>query len=149
MKWLMAFLVVCLTQPAIAGVYKWTDASGEVHFSDTPHKGAKTVPLHNEVNSYTHVTYGADSAADTGKTPPASGGEVIMYGATWCGYCKMAQQYFEAHNIPFREYLIDKDPQARRQYDALGAHGVPVIFVGNRRMNGFSVAGFQQLYSSR
>ncbi len=149
MKWLIAVLVLVIAQSASAGIYRWTDGSGEVHFSDAPHTGAKTVTLHNQINSYTHVTYGSDQSDSANRSPKAGGGEVIMYGATWCGYCKMARRYFEAHNIPFHEFLIDKDPQAERQYEKLGAHGVPVIFVGNRRMNGFSVAGFRQLYSSR
>jgi hypothetical protein len=28
----------------------------------------------------------------------------------------------------------------------MGAKGVPVIFVGKKRMNGFSIAGFKHLY---
>lgn len=149
MRWLAIVLVFGCAQAAFAGIYKWTDAAGEVHFSDSPHAGANKVRLRGRINSYTHVTYGSPDEAKSGEQYGGPPGEVIMYGATWCGYCKQARRYFEANHIPFKEYYIDKDPQARRQYDKLGAHGVPVIFVGKRRMNGFSVAGFRQLYAKR
>lgn len=55
---------------------------------------------------------------------------------------------WSSHEIPdpLTEYDIEKDAQARREYDALGARGVPVILVGKKRMNGFSAAGFEKLY---
>lgn len=78
--------------------------------------------------------------------PERRKGQVVMYSTDWCGYCKKARDYFRSQNIAFVEYDIEKNPQARRQYDALGAKGVPVILVGDKRMNGFSVSGFQGIY---
>lgn len=58
-----------------------------------------------------------------------------MYTTSWCPYCRQAREYFRDNGIPFVEYDIEKDAAARRRYDALGGRGVPVILVGDCRMN--------------
>ena len=72
-----------------------------------------------------------------------------MYGAEWCGVCKKAKRYFNANNIPFTEYDIDKSKKGRREYEKLGGGGVPLILVGTQRMSGFSASSFQRLYQKQ
>lgn len=38
-------LFLIITNTALAGVYKWTDANGKVHFSDKPHKNADEIKI--------------------------------------------------------------------------------------------------------
>lgn len=64
-----------------------------------------------------------------------------------CPYCKKARHYFQENRIDNVEYDIEKDYDAKLRYDALKGRGVPVILVGKRRMNGFSVSGFNDLYN--
>lgn len=40
---LLGFFIV--TSPLQAQIYKWTDANGNIHFSDNPHPGAKELQL--------------------------------------------------------------------------------------------------------
>ncbi len=72
--------------------------------------------------------------------------QVVMYATSWCPYCRQARNYFRQQGIPYVEYDIEKDAGARRAYRAFGGQGVPVIFVGKRRMDGFTVDGFKQIY---
>ncbi len=72
--------------------------------------------------------------------------QVVMYATSWCPYCQQARNYFREQGIPYIEHDIEKDADAKRAYEAFGGRGVPVIFVGKRRMNGFSVAGFNRIY---
>ena len=72
--------------------------------------------------------------------------QVVMYATSWCPYCQQARNYFREQGIPYVEHDIEKDTDARRAYKDFGGRGVPVIFVGKRRMNGFSVAGFNKIY---
>lgn len=72
--------------------------------------------------------------------------QVVMYATSWCPYCEQARNYFREQGIPYVEYDIEKNEEARRAYKAFGGRGIPVIFVGKRRMNGFSVAGFNRIY---
>ncbi len=72
--------------------------------------------------------------------------QVVMYATSWCPYCQKARNYFREQGIAYVEYDIEKNPEARRAYKAFGGRGIPVIFVGKRRMDGFSVAGFNKIY---
>lgn len=135
-----------------AEVYKWVDENGRVHYSDRKAKGqiVEVVPI--KVNSLKTVSYSvAPSGSEVEEKVANEGsffvnGEVVMYSASWCGYCAKARKYFSQNNIVFTEYDIEKNKQARKAYDALGAKGVPVILVGKKRMNGFSAAGFEKIY---
>jgi glutaredoxin len=71
---------------------------------------------------------------------------VVMYATSWCPYCQQARNYFRQQGIAYTEYDIERDGEARRRYQAFGGRGVPVIFVGKRRMNGFSVSSFNKIY---
>ncbi|WP_019528700.1 glutaredoxin domain-containing protein [Dasania marina] len=136
-------LLLSFSSLSYSEIYKWVDENGRVHFSDSKdtQQPVETVTL--QMNSYQHVSFESlpQNSSIVSRT-------VKMYSAVWCGYCKKAKQYFIAQGIPFIELDIDKNPQAKREYKALGAKGVPVILVGNKRMNGFSVKGFQRIYSS-
>jgi glutaredoxin len=64
--------------------------------------------------------------------------EVKMYATSWCPYCAKARAYFSRRGITYVEVDIEKSREGRAEYDRLGARGIPVIFVGPQRMNGFS-----------
>jgi len=73
--------------------------------------------------------------------------EVKMYATSWCPYCAKARAYFARRGIAYVEVDIEKSREGRAEYDRLGARGIPVIFVGGQRMNGFSEARLSQLLS--
>ena len=135
-----AIVVLGLAIPSVAfsGIYRWVDEYGKVHFSDKPSMSHSSETVKLRINTYEGVTYDT-SSFDVGK-------EVVMYSASWCGVCKKARRYFEQRGIQYTEYDIEKSAKGKTQFRKLGAKGVPVILVGNRRMNGFSVDGFEQLY---
>ena len=72
-----------------------------------------------------------------------------MYVTQRCGYCKKARRYFQSTGIAFSEYDIDASESARAAYDRLGGRGVPMIFVGKARMDGFSEEGFKRFYAAQ
>ena len=71
--------------------------------------------------------------------------EVKMYATSWCPYCAKARAYFARRGIAYVEIDIEKSREGRVEYDRLGARGIPVILVGQQRMNGFSEARLSQL----
>ncbi len=121
-----------------AEMYKWTDEKGKVHLSDKRPRHLKSKNIRLGVNTYESVSYDA-SIFDTGK-------KIVMYSTEWCAYCKNAKRHFASNALPFTEYDIERDPRARKLYKRMGAKGVPVILVGNKRMNGFSERGFEKIY---
>jgi len=71
---------------------------------------------------------------------------VVMYATSWCPYCQQTRNYFRQQGIPYTEYDIERDANAKQRYQKFGGRGIPVIFVGKRRMNGFSVSGFDRIF---
>ena len=69
-----------------------------------------------------------------------------MYSTSWCGYCKKARKYFQANNIPFVEYDIEKNSRAKKRFDRAGGKGVPLILYKGKRLSGLSESGFNRIY---
>ncbi|MCG7908436.1 MAG: glutaredoxin family protein [Candidatus Thiodiazotropha taylori] len=120
-------------------MFKWTDEHGKVHFTDKPPADADASEVKLKINTIKSVSFDR-SIFNFGK-------KVVIYSTEWCGYCEKAKRYFKRKKIKYTEYDIEKSSRAKRQYKKMGATGVPVILVGNRRMNGFSEAGFEKIYN--
>src|SRR5262245_35923090 len=132
-----------LLSPAFAQLYKWTDDKGVIHYSDkAPPKGnAKAVEV--KVNSYSGpatvtTTTGAPAAA-------AAKPQVKMLATSWCGYCARARAYLNSRGIPFQELDVEKSAQGKQEYRELKGRGVPIILVGNQRMNGYDQGRLENL----
>ena len=129
-------LLVCPEAPADQ-VYRWVDDTGKVHFSDRPPAGDPTSNV--EIKSYR-------GSPEISSVPAESvAAQVTMFTTTWCGYCKRARAYLNKMGIPFVEYDVEHDEFGKRQYKKLNGRGVPVILVGDQRMNGFSVPSLEKL----
>ena len=69
----------------------------------------------------------------------------VMYSTQWCPYCRKARAYFERRKITYVEYDIEASAQNLAQFQALNGHGVPLILVGDKRLQGFSAQAFEAL----
>ena len=65
---------------------------------------------------------------------------VRLYTRQWCGYCFAARRLFEKLKVDFEEITLDGRPDLRREIsaEAGGWRTVPMIFVGDRFLGGFS-----------
>lgn len=138
---IFAVFLACvgLSNSAQAEIYRWVDESGNIHFSDRPSRAHSSEEVKLQINTYEGVTYDT-SSIDLGNK------KVVMYSASWCGVCKKAKRYFAEKSIKYTEYDVEKSGEGKSSFRKLGGKGVPVILVGNRRMNGFSIDGFEKLY---
>ena len=132
---LILALLPWLGMAGAGGLYKWVDEHGRVHFSDTPPAGgeARQVEL-GKINTFATPS----EILDAPKSVTAGKGRVVMYSTTWCGICKKAKAFFRRQGIPFSEYDVEKSQRGKREFKQLGGRGVPVILVGDKRINGFS-----------
>lgn len=67
---------------------------------------------------------------------------VILYSTSWCGYCKMMEQYLKDKGVDFVEKDIEADPEAQQELMKKinnDFRGVPVTDV-----NGTIVLGFDR-----
>jgi glutaredoxin len=93
---------------------------------------------------------------DPGPDPADPGGDayknlkVIVYGASWCGPCHMAQDHLRRKHVPFVFKDVDQDHDAQVEMSAKlakagGRSGsIPVIDVGGRIMVGYDARALDQ-----
>lgn len=68
---------------------------------------------------------------------------VVLYTTSWCGHCKSVKTYLDNLHIEYTNYDIGTSDIAQQKYQALHGIGVPLIFVGNRRIDGFNKAALE------
>jgi len=134
--------LVLLSSALFADMYKWIDENGKLHYSDSPPPGKKAKKLDLKINSIG----GPPVVSSLGNSIAAtSTAKVRLYTTTWCGYCKKARAYLQARGTPFQEINVESSAQGQSEFRALGGRGVPVILVGNQRMDGYSEGGLEGL----
>ncbi len=63
---------------------------------------------------------------------------VVMYTTSSCGACKVAKLYFAQKGVPFEEIDVQRSPAGAEEFKRLGGRGVPLIVVGDKRVEGFN-----------
>ena len=141
------FLVFMMISPVTQGdLYKWVDKNGKVHYGDSPPENVKLKTITGKVSSYSGVSVEPFVFDPNIISKRKKSKTVIMYSTSWCKYCKKAARHFRQKKIPFKEYDIEKSATAARQYKKLKGRGVPLILIGNQRMQGFSARSFDRIY---
>ncbi len=80
--------------------------------------------------------------------------KIVLYGATWCGYCRKARQILSSSGIAFVDKDIEKTPGAAAELQALcqargqTCNGVPVIDFKGRLLLGFDEATLRGLLAA-
>ncbi|MPQ68839.1 glutaredoxin family protein [Pseudomonas sp. MWU12-2319] len=62
---------------------------------------------------------------------------VVLYATDWCGYCKQTRRYLDQKGIPYQEFDIEKNAEARKAYQALGGGGIPMLDVNGTLIRGY------------
>ncbi len=157
-RWTLAAVLVALSllpspEGAQAAMYKWTDAGGTVHITDYPPPGGGVKPMNldairiNRLGSGAERPPAAEDASPGEGAPPSSAAapapreypRVEVYGTSWCPACKAARGYFQSAGIPFDDYDVEKDKDARARMGRLGGgSGVPAIVIRGQVIRGFS-----------
>lgn len=80
----------------------------------------------------------------------AASGEIIVFGASWCGACRQAEAHLRERGVAFEERDIEADPSARqdmiRRARAAGItpNGIPVIDIRGRVLQGFDASAIDR-----
>jgi len=127
-----------LSLPASSQLYKWTDDKGVIHYTDKAPEKREAKAVEVKINSYS-----GPATVSTISTPAAGAAakpKVKMLATSWCGYCARARAYMSSRGIPFEGVDVGKSAQGKQEYRALKGRGVPIILVGDQRMNGYDQA---------
>lgn len=138
-------------------LYKTVGPDGKVDYSDKPPadgKVEKTMQFNNLPSSevpgpsLSYVEQLRRFKASQAKKPAAQGLDVVLYAASWCGYCRQARSYLAKKNIPFQEIDIDT-PRGKESFaEVVGGGGIPVLFAAGQRVNGYSVPAYDTLFAN-
>jgi len=131
---------------AFADIYRYVGEDGAVYYTDKPVDKQRANRVTLQINSFTAPKVEPFRFDPALVTPPRSSAAVTLYSTTWCGYCKQARRYFERNSIAFEEYDVEISARGKADYKAMKGRGVPIILVGEQRMNGFSPDSFERLY---
>lgn len=126
--------------PVGAEVYKWTDETGKVHYSDAPPPGQKARQVKLPVNSLS-----GPAVVSRSNAPGVAKGKVRVFSAVWCGYCKLAKAHLAKRGVPYEEIDVEQSASGETEYRRLGGRGVPILLVGEQRMDGFDPAALDVL----
>jgi glutaredoxin len=73
-----------------------------------------------------------------------AGNRVVMYSTTTCPYCAKTRQMFAANGVKYTEYPIDKSQAANAEFIIKGGIGVPLLYIGERRIDGYREAAIRE-----
>lgn len=62
---------------------------------------------------------------------------ITLYSTRNCPHCRQAKQYLQQKGVRFQELDVEKNARAQKAFARLGARGVPVIMIGETRIDGF------------
>ncbi|NVK38320.1 MAG: hypothetical protein HWE18_10370 [Gammaproteobacteria bacterium] len=62
--------------------------------------------------------------------------KIVLYGTTWCGYCKKLRQEFAENQIDYLDYDVEKPVKKPWLLKTLGIQGYPTVYVGYKRVQG-------------
>jgi glutaredoxin len=122
-------------------LYRWTDAQGRVHVTDTP-----PPPSAKNVRSRS-----ADVAPTSGAGEPyalqlaVKNHPVKLYTAPDCAPCGTARALLNARGVPFSEVSVIDERQAEELKKVAGSLSVPSILVGGSAQKGFEQGVYHAL----
>ena len=62
---------------------------------------------------------------------------ITLYVTGNCAYCRQARQYLQQRGLRFQELNIHHSTRAQKALAQMGARSVPVIMIGDTRIDGF------------
>ncbi len=126
-------------------VYKSIAPNGSVVYSDHPPADGKIEKTFEFAPLPSSPVPDAPVSAVAAKAIAPTGGGVVLFSATWCGYCRQAKAYLAHHGIGYRNIDIDS-PDGKATFAATGRGGIPLLVSGSKRIRGFSAVGYDGFF---
>jgi hypothetical protein len=129
---------------ASAQVYKWVDAAGKTHFSDTPPpEAAKAAPLKSGSavgSASAEMPYALASAM---RNHP-----VTLYTTSSCGGCDAGRAYLRGRGIPFSEKTVSNAGDEAKLRAAGGDGNLPFLMVGSAKTTGYQQGSWDSMLNA-
>jgi glutaredoxin len=145
-----------LVTASIAGetIYRSVGPDGKVVYGDSPPvDGKNTRKLKFDNLPASPLPAPARASVEqqrrSGSTAVPATTAVVLYSASWCGYCQAAKAWLGSRGIAYREIDIDTDSGRVHFAQAGGGDGIPLLVAGGQRVQGFSPAAYDALFPPR
>jgi glutaredoxin len=134
--------------PAAAQVYKWTDAQGTVHYTDTPPPQQRASEIRTPQGA--SGQNGGQGALPYELARAVKASPVTLYTTTQsgCPGCDQGRLLLRARGIPYTEKTVDTDDDKAQLRRLAGRLELPLLVVGSRKLTGFQDAAWQEALSS-
>jgi glutaredoxin len=137
---------------AAADVYRWKDANGVTHYSDTrpDTQPAERIAVETAPDAIAAPPPAAARPMPATTMPVAQRQpDILMYDSPTCGWCRKAERYFIARNLTWRSIDVTASTQNRQLFLRDGGRGTPLIFIDGQRVSGFNQSRLDALLGSR
>jgi glutaredoxin len=114
-------------------VYKWKDAKGVTHYSDTPPPAGEQKKV--QVKSFSAGGGSVDVPYALAQAMRAA--PVTIYTTAGCAACDLARTALAARGVPYTEKTVTSAEDNEQLKAAGGANQLPFIIVGRTRLTGF------------
>ena len=143
-RWIPILVAVFAAVPAAAELYKWVDAEGKVHYSDTPPpanaKKAERKKLTDKPSAAT-VPYAVQQAM---KNAP-----VTLFSYDCGDGCAQASALLAKRGIPYaNKDALDPVARAELKKATGGEEIAPVLLVGRKTLKGFEEGAWNDALSA-
>ena len=134
-----AFVLSAFPAAAQGQMYKWTDAAGTVHYSDTPppasrQRQARVLRPDTAPSGAPALPYELARAV---KNHP-----VTLYTTARCDACDQGRSLLAARGIPFAEKTVNTAQDQQQLRSIGGRDELPLLVVGSRQVSGFQAAAW-------
>jgi glutaredoxin len=132
--------------PASAQMYKWTDAQGTVHYTDTPPPAQKA----SQIKAPSAGASGQPAALPYELARAVKASPVTLYttAQSACPACDRGRALLRARGVPYTEKTVNTDDDKEQLRKLAGKLELPLLVVGSRKVAGFQDAAWQDALSA-
>lgn len=128
---------------ASAQMYKWVDANGRTHFTDTPPPAtAKKAEIKATGSA------GGSSELPFALAKAAREHPVTLYTTTSCGGCDSGRALLRSKGIPFTEKTVSSSADEEKLKEAGGGASLPFLMVGRASQTGFNAPQWEAMLTA-
>ena len=138
MRAVAAFALVFAAAAAQGQTYKWKDAAGVTHYSDTPPPKVAAQVLRPDSQPLAPPSLPYELARAVKLHP------VTLYTTARCDACDQGRALLRARGIPFAEKTVNTAEDREQLQRAGGKDELPLLVVGNRPVTGFAAGAWNE-----
>jgi glutaredoxin len=136
-----AALLLCMAG-ASAQMFKWVDAKGVVHYSDTP-----PPPSQKKIEVKPFTGGGPAVELPYALAEAVRNNPVTLYTTADCNACDQARTLLQVRGVPFAEKTVNSNDDQQKLKEAGSPGQLPLLLVGGSKLIGFEAGAWNQALS--